>query len=237
MRKKNFARWLRQVLFDRSMKGCELAHHMHIDSDVVSRWRTAKHLPSAKMMDRLASVLGIPTTDIERHITDLAKTAESGFRTQRSVEPGYRKICREDLPARWQGRFVPMIARIAAGPGIDTWEAEAFSPGDANEFVEYPGAPKNAIAVEVVGKSMLPEYEPGDVIIADLNQPVESGVAVVLYLTETGERIARLKRIRHEGKCTILESSDPAVRKTRLRAGRRLKTGRILAHLYRNAKE
>jgi transcriptional regulator with XRE-family HTH domain/phage repressor protein C with HTH and peptisase S24 domain len=123
------------------------------------------------------------------------------------VQPGYRLIMAEELPERWQGRYVPVIGKLAAGQGIDTAQAEQMPPGWADEYVRYAGAPPHAVAVHVVGDSMEPRYRDGDMVIVDPARPRPSGICVVL-VERHGQRIARLKRLRVQGGVAHLESCN-----------------------------
>jgi len=108
----------------------------------------------------------------------------------------------DDLPRDWRGKYVPIVAGVAAGEGSDTVEAEQ----EAVEYVPCEGAPEGAFAVEVFGECMMPDYNPGDVVIADPRRRIESGVGVIVYGTEAGERLAQLRILRRDGGRVCLES-------------------------------
>lgn len=144
-----------------------------------------------------------------------AKTvAQSGIATEmgpqsqwtvRLVEAGFREVHVEGLPDDWRGKYVPILGRLSAGEGVDTVEAEETPPGWAASYLIYEGAPASAFALRVVGHSMEPEHQDGDVVVVDGAQPVRSGLCCVIY-DRDGDRIARLKRLRIRGGKAYLQS-------------------------------
>ncbi len=124
----------------------------------------------------------------------------------RLYDPGFQQIEREQRPPKWQGKFVPIIGRLAAGEAADTSQAESFEPGEADAYLVYRGAPKHAFAVRVVGDSMQPDYRDGDMVVVDPGRPATSGVCCVIYSHEGAERTARLKRLSVRGKTATLIS-------------------------------
>ena len=139
-----------------------------------------------------------------------AKAAKPAGRAVRLFEPGYQQIQREQRPARWRGKMAPIIGRLAAGEGADTAEAEAFAPGEADAYLIYEGAPRDAFAVRVVGDSMTPDYQDGDMVVVDPGRPATSGVCCVIYSHDGGERTARLKRLSVRGQTATLASLNKA---------------------------
>jgi repressor LexA len=104
--------------------------------------------------------------------------------------------------ARVASNRAPLMGRVGAGAEIDVEFEQA--PADGYDTVELPFAfPDPIVAFEVEGDSMLPAYEPGEVIVC-LRDQVRStdhyiGQRVVVR-TSTGERyIKRLARGRSRG--------------------------------------
>jgi SOS-response transcriptional repressor LexA len=135
-----------------------------------------------------------------------AKAARPAGRAVRLYDPGYEQIHREQRPARWRGSYVPIIGRLAAGEGADTSEAEAFEAGEADAYLIYTGAARDAFAVRIVGDSMEPDYSDGDMIVVDPGRPATSGDCCVIYVADGGERTARLKRLSVRGQWATLSS-------------------------------
>lgn len=136
---------------------------------------------------------------------------------QEFVEPGFIVVEPEQLPAKWSGRYVPIIGRLAAGEGLDTDEAESYPPGVAYRYLAYDGAPGHSFAVEISGSSMTPDYRHGDMAIIDPDVRVSAGVCAILVKRD-GQREPKIKRLRISGKTAILESLNPAVKPIRVPA-------------------
>jgi SOS-response transcriptional repressor LexA len=231
MAAKCFHRNLRRLMAEKDVGVNALAAKTGINASQISHYRRGDNEPDAANRAEIARALGVTVDELEHDPAERKAGQPMPFGVRFMLSLGYKKIEREDLPADWQGRYVPIVNRIAAGPGVDTVEAEAFGPGDASQFVEYRGASPTTLAVEVVGDSMRPDFRPCDLVIADMAEPVEAGLAVVIYLDASGDGIARLKRIRRNGRQIILESINPTGGITRLPADRLLRTGRVLARL------
>lgn len=137
----------------------------------------------------------------------LPAMAGGGFEMTSLIEPGYRVVDVEQIPFDWPGKYVPIVGRLAAGESldVDTTEAESTPPGWTDQYVRYEGAPPMAVAARVVGDSMEPTYHDGDMIIADPDQPVRSGICCVMVQTEAGQQ-PKLKRLRLRGEEATLTS-------------------------------
>ena len=177
------------------------------------------------MLSRIAGVQGTVRHDWkfqkkvdETHALVDAKSAsvrqppnEPAYDATEIIEPGSLEV--DELPADEEQRrlFVPVLGAIAAGLGVETIEAGQFPTGAAQSYVQYDkGAPPGSFAVRVQGDSMEPDYCHGDVAVVDPARRVESGLACVLSRDSSGERTARLKRVKRKGKDCRLESLNPA---------------------------
>jgi len=118
------------------------------------------------------------------------------------LEPRFRILEAEQLPTRWQGHYVPILGRIAAGRGVDTTEADAY--------LAFEGAPPSAFAVRLQGDSMAPQFSDGDLVIVDGANPASGGICAVIMGQPSGERIARVKRLSIHGRIARLDSLNPA---------------------------
>jgi SOS-response transcriptional repressor LexA/DNA-binding XRE family transcriptional regulator len=185
--------------------------------------------PPAEDMEQAATTVLSRLTDGTRKHTTLGGHVE--FKVTEIRQAGYERAAAEDLEGRpWQGEWVPIINRIAAGEGVDTSEAEAYPPGAAAAFVRFAGAPARVFAVEVTGDSMEPEYRDHDLVIADPDRPCSSGVCCVV-LKRGGDRLPRLKRLRRRGGKTYLESLNPKYAAVLIRPGELERTCAIVKHL------
>lgn len=167
------------------------------------------------LQDRVGRIMGITTPNppeseayLQAKRRERSEGSAPNYRIGKVVSAGYRTVPSEDLEGQdWHGKFVPVINRIAAGEGVDTAEAESYAPNTASCFVEYAGAPPKAIAVEVTGDSMEPDFRDRDIVIVDPENRVESGLACVI-LNRGGSRYPRLKYVKRRGKTIVLESRN-----------------------------
>jgi len=139
-----------------------------------------------------------------------AEAKVAAFAVKGVYEAGFRLVPREDVAAgRRPPDLVPVLGRIAAGAGAETLEAVQYAPGDADAYIMYKGAPAGAVAVQVVGVSMEPEFREGDLVVVHAGQSAESGLACVIQRSGDQE-VARLKRLRRVGRRLLLESTNPS---------------------------
>jgi len=186
------------------------------------------------LLEALAELMGqelIAKAGLAESAPSKPANSERVWRPIRLVEPGFQVIGVENLPRDWRGHYVPIVGRLAAGQGIDTAEADEHPPGWAERYLIYHGAPPAAFAVEVVGDSMTPDYQPGDMIVVDGAQPIREGVACVLY-EAANLRIARLKRLRINGKMARLESLNAKYDTANVPASR-VEAFKVVKHLPR----
>ena len=74
---------------------------------------------------------------------------------------------------------------------------DRFEPGDADEFLlTDQDLSDNAFALEIVGESMLPDFQPGDRVIIDPSVLPQPGDFVV---AKNGEEEATFKKYRPRG--------------------------------------
>ena len=137
-------------------------------------------------------------------------------------------VSSSELPAAWSTRFVPVVTGVSAGLLIRGGKIAV------DEYVEAPGAPDGACAVRVVGRSMLPRFAPGDILVLDPQRPARSGeAAVVIYKDDGGDTDTRavLKLWCNTGRTVRLASLDTAVPPLILKAEAVLKVYGIWKHL------
>jgi len=94
---------------------------------------------------------------------------------------------------------VPVISRTAAGDPRDFTDG-GYPPGFAEESVEVPSglSDRNAFALRIIGDSMAPLYQTGDVVVVNPNMTAAEGMRVVAKV-RTGEVTCKgLKRLDEE---------------------------------------
>lgn len=205
-----------------------------VPDDVIHQAAHDRRVRLERDMRDLLARLGQPRAQSEEVAPSRADQSERELRPSNALslyEPGFAIIDAEQLPGDWAGRYVPLIGRVAAGVGLDTAEAESYPAGVAAHYVRLDDPSRAAFAVQIEGDSMEPQYRHGDLVISDGRTPGSSGeVCIVLETTATGDRIARVKRLRVRGKSAVLESLNPAHAPIRCEAAR-VRALAILRHL------
>ena len=221
----------------------KMAALVGVSDSVWGRYEAGTAVPGSDVLERLA--IAMPTVGRDWLLSGEGKmlgVAESAaeldaaqppapaaqpaaahpYNVVRTVEPGYREVSPEELVGDPAGRYLPVLGRIAAGPGFDTSEADAYLPRSAATWLEYRGGPAGAFAIRIAGDSMMPHFRSGDMVIADPVRHVQSGLACVRYLDEADNIVASLKMVRREGAAWVLSSLSGAVRPIRVPAARML---------------
>lgn len=113
---------------------------------------------------------------------------------------------RQVLPIEKSVRYVPVISWVQAGAWTESEAVDLTTGG----FEEYPcpvpcGA--NTYILRVVGESMSPEYNPGDMVFVDPEISPVSGDDVIAIMTDTGE--TTFKRYITDGYTKALKALNP----------------------------
>ena len=94
-------------------------------------------------------------------------------------------------------RSIPLINRVAAGKAAEFGDL-SYPAGVADQYVAAPDLPEapvaSAFAVKVIGDSMLPEYQAGDVVIVGAGDP-KDGDDCVVRLGELDNFATTFKRV------------------------------------------
>jgi len=234
-------RWLVETRFG-SQKA--MAEAVGVSQEQVSRWVNTT-TPQWRSLSRIAEAAGddvsvvwlekgegSPPAGYQCAEEEPPATRQPPAEVPETEWPGFRQVTREELPERVPPKYIPIVGRIAAGAGEPTDEAEQFSPGEADAYVEYIGGPPHAFAVRVVGDSMDPPFRDGDLVIADGDQPVRSGLAAVIF-DQDSHRVARLKTLYLEGDEAVLISNNDLHEPVRLPAYKVHGAYKIINHLRR----
>lgn len=134
--------------------------------------RTTKFLP------RIAAVLSVPPGDLDSDWADVQPpkldpipearlmSATRDFPIYSAAEGGPGEIIRSPEPVDWVPRPAP-VANV-----------------------------KNAYGLHIVGESMAPEFEPGDVALINPALPLIGNTTCIFYAERDGEARATVKRLR-----------------------------------------
>jgi len=108
-------------------------------------------------------------------------------------------------PARLGGlRRIPVISWVMAGKWREA--CDAFEPGDADEWIESDVGGRNVFALRVVGDSMEPEFNDGEIIIVTPHIEAHPGDYVVV---KDREEKATFKQLKKYGPRWVLHPLNP----------------------------
>lgn len=129
----------------------------------------------SKFLPRIAQLLGLPMSELDPEITPSPETAaqqgrplispERDFPVYSAAEGGAGEIIRSSDPVDWVPRPEP-VARV-----------------------------KDAYGLYIVGESMAPEFEPGDIALVNPALPLVGNTTCILYAEREGEARAMVKRL------------------------------------------
>lgn len=137
-----------------------------------------EEVANSRFLPRIAGVLRVP-------LSDLDETYAAG-----------------DGPPR---ASLPAVAQIGADRDFPVYTAAEGGPGEiirSVDPVDWWPRPievlrvKGAYGMYVVGESMVPEFEPGQVAVINPNLPFVAGKPYIFYAEKAGEPRATVKRLR-----------------------------------------
>lgn len=147
-----FARKLTLLLENHGMQQTKLAEIMHVDRTLISKYCTAKRLPSLKQVEKIGDIFGV-STDYLLSIED--KTI---------IKPKEKEI--------------PVLGEVRAGQPTLIMEENIIGYEKVDENLSSKG---DLFALKVKGDSMSPRFQEGDTVIVKRQPYAETGeVAVVL---------------------------------------------------------
>ena len=105
-------------------------------------------------------------------------------------------------------RKIPVLGLVEGGPNGE-WDDEGYPVGEGRYKLPCPEDVEddNAFGLEIIGESMSPRFEPGDVVIVSPVTEVINGDYAVCRL-ENGDSMA--KKVKFKGDEVILESVNPS---------------------------
>lgn len=101
---------------------------------------------------------------------------------------------------------VPMISWVKAGEWCEA--SDLLAPGDAEQWIDCPRDHSGrTFALRVVGESMSPRFQPGEIIMVDPEAPADHGKYVIAKKTGTNE--VTFKQLIKEGGDAYLKAVNP----------------------------
>ena len=159
--------------------------------------------------EKLAELVGTNQQTISR--------IESGETTHSRYMPAILRALdmHEDPPSRptiaiprFGGRDLPVYASARGGEGETIMD---FNPIDFTARPEQLANVKKSFAMYIVGDSMAPEFEQGDLAYVNPNLPYTIGKTVLIFKEQHGETTAIVKRlVRATSEAWMLEQWNPA---------------------------
>lgn len=153
---------------------------------------TAKNI-RATTLKGIANALGVSQ-----------KYLESGDKDEQQISPVYNNYYSGNVNTV-NTKKVPVISMVAAGD----W-SECFDPypvGNGSEYVDCDKCGDNAFAVKVVGESMAPRFQRGDIIICDPSVQPANKDLVIAKLPNSNE--ATFKQLIIEDGAHLLKALNP----------------------------
>jgi len=156
--------------------------------DLIRDMRRRRGLPTSDRLDRLARLLGTSSDWLLNGGTEHFPPTDK----VRSEIRGTGMAAR-DVEAAWVGpgphKPVPLVGSAFGGEWSDGIEMTELHLA---EVLDYLGRPpslqtdRDAYAVEIVGDSMAPRFEPGERAFVSPRSPVRIGDDVIVQLAESG---------------------------------------------------
>jgi repressor LexA len=165
--------------------------------EFVSRYQKTEGL--SPTLEEIGDHLGVTRVTAFQHVRSLEK--KGALRTKPLLSRSIEILDPDYAP---EGRFVPIMGRIAAGRPIEVIEdRQEFDP---DEFFP-PG--EGYYLLQVQGDSMIGDHiRDGDLVLVEPREAAEDGETVVAVLPD-GE--ATLKRLYRDGGRFRLQPSNPAM--------------------------
>ncbi|ROM91038.1 XRE family transcriptional regulator [Pseudomonas brassicacearum] len=136
----------------------------------------------------------------------LAETMMTANNAPMINSPGFGDWHRNTTDMGPAGRLLPVIGYVKAVAFLKA--DEGFQADDAEEWVEAGGpAGPRAFILRVEGRSMEPDFKPGDKVVIDPDMPWKSGDFVVAK--RTSDKAVSLKQLSEEGGEAYLYATNP----------------------------
>jgi transcriptional regulator with XRE-family HTH domain len=172
---------IKQARENAGLNQAELARKLGIKPVNISQWESGKTRPDVERLPALAKELGIP---VEALLSENIKLESVPF----VPHDGPRFVPR--------AKDFPILGSAEAGNGLFTVDT-----GAPIDFVNRPiglANRRDAYGLYVQGVSMLPIYDPGDLVYVDPKRPPPAGRDCIIQLKQTepgGEMRFMLKRL------------------------------------------
>lgn len=195
---------IRAVRDKAGMNQTRFAEALGVTQSTVSRWEksTDSQIPEADVLAKFKAVFGY---DLLADVTVPTSTINHKQKLKVMVEPPAPL----PTPSFFDSRDkIPVYASVEGGPGEMVVSTE---PIDWAVRPWYLREVKDGYAVVVVGESMAPAFEPGDLAIVNPKAPlVRNKIAIFVREEYEGDFTATIKRlVRQTPTCWVVEQFNP----------------------------
>lgn len=188
-------RLLRNARTARGLSVQAVADHVGVSRQAVSQWENDTNQPSTESLFKARAFLGIPLREIERFAGTATLTASA--ERLNPEPPEFARVARERQPNIGEfERDVPVYGLAVAGD-----DADFHTNGSVVDYVRRPlgiQRARNVYAIHVVGTSMSPRFDDGELVYVSSGRPPAIGDYVIIELRpREGEITGRgyLKRL------------------------------------------
>lgn len=180
----------------------DVAAHLSVDVAAVNNWELGRNLPSTENLLRVADFLGIDAAALGRGVVEFKEKGAILNEVEVVTDPAPPSLGPLD---------VKLLGGVAAGDDAD------FSlNGEIAGYVRRPPGIAhlaNVFATHVLTGSMIPRYDPGDLLYCGGRAPVPGDHVVIELYPDDGETISKAfvkKLVRRTSGKIICEQYNPA---------------------------
>jgi SOS-response transcriptional repressor LexA len=169
----------------------------------VSQYMTGKIALNLPALLSLSRALRFAPESVSPRLAETMMAANNAPMTNSPGSGDWHRNTTDMGPA---GRLLPVIGYVKAVAFLKA--DEGFQPDDTEEWVEAGGpAGPRAFILRVEGRSMEPDFKPGDKVVIDPDMPWKSGDFVVAK--RTNDKAVSLKQLSEEGGEAYLYATNP----------------------------
>lgn len=197
----SFGKYLRQLRQSRGFTQQDLATKLGISNTAVGMWERDINVPGTEHMASLSAIFGVS-------VDDLLKVRGVIPKPPPTVAPTSAQVMHaRELPAD-----IPMLGQTVGGDG-----GFFLQNGEIVDFVRRPPGlanQKTVFALSVIGSSMVPRYEDGDIVYVSTTRRPQIGDDVIVEMVENedgspGESFIK-RLVRRSASAIVCEQFNPA---------------------------
>lgn len=181
----------------------EVAEHLGVNVAAVGNWEGGQNLPSHDNLVRTAEFLGVDAVALGRGEVKFLAVDDQN-------PPGDAEFVTPAIPAAMGALDVPIMGNTVGGEDGDF----TFNGEVAGMARRPPGILhlRNVFALHVLSESMVPRYDPGELIFVGGREPVPGDHVVIEMFPEEGSTVGKSyikKLMRRTAKEVIVQQYNP----------------------------